>query len=182
MENQSKHVSMLPCPYRNKVLIGHFTLYFKSTYSKFTISEILLSHLLTEINNSQIRGAIRYNDRSNHYPSARPPVRPSTHPPPTHPSIHPSIYLSIFIPVVPNWSIGHPWNASFHFSFLDDRSDRRKAATYTQTQNKHRQTSTPWTGFEHKIPVVERAKTFYALDPAATVISGQPSIFQLISS
>jgi hypothetical protein len=30
------------------------------------------------------------------------------------------IYLSIYlsIPVAPTWSIGYPWNASFHFGFL----------------------------------------------------------------
>jgi hypothetical protein len=27
-------------------------------------------------------------------------------------------YLPIFIHVAPTWSIGHSWNASFHFSFL----------------------------------------------------------------
>jgi hypothetical protein len=27
-------------------------------------------------------------------------------------------YESVFIPVVPTWSTGHPWYASFHFSFL----------------------------------------------------------------
>jgi hypothetical protein len=57
-----------------------------------------------------------------------------------------SIYRSISIPVAPTWSIGHPGNASFHFSFLitsswldpwDGGSDRCKAATYTG-QNKHR--------------------------------------------
>jgi hypothetical protein len=32
--------------------------------------------------------------------------------------IYPSIYLSIHLPVAPTWSIGHPWNASFHLSFL----------------------------------------------------------------
>jgi hypothetical protein len=48
--------------------------------------------------------------------------------------------LSISIPLASTWSIGHPWNASFHFSFLiidrrqdslDGGSARRKAATYT---------------------------------------------------
>jgi hypothetical protein len=38
-----------------------------------------------------------------------------------------------------------------------------------QTQNKHRQTSMPWVGFEPTIPVFERAKTVHALDRAATV-------------
>jgi hypothetical protein len=50
------------------------------------------------------------------------------------------------IPVAPSWSVGHPWNASFHFSFLilhsrqdslDGGSARRKASTYTR-QHKHR--------------------------------------------
>jgi hypothetical protein len=40
----------------------------------------------------------------------------------------------------------------------------------TQIQNKHRQTSIPWVGFEPTIPVFERAKTSHALDHAATVI------------
>jgi hypothetical protein len=39
-----------------------------------------------------------------------------------------------------------------------------------QTQNKHRQTSMPSVEFEPTIPAFERAKTVYALDPAATVI------------
>jgi hypothetical protein len=34
----------------------------------------------------------------------------------------------------------------------------------TQTQNKRRETSTPWVGFEPSLPVFERAKTFHALD------------------
>jgi hypothetical protein len=51
-----------------------------------------------------------------------------------------------FFPVAPTWSIGHPWNAPFHFSFLisDRRQDSsdggsacRKAAAYTG-QHKHR--------------------------------------------
>jgi hypothetical protein len=55
-------------------------------------------------------------------------------------------YLSIFVPVAPTWSTGHPWNASFHFSFLnlncrletlDGGSARRKTAIYTG-QHKHR--------------------------------------------
>jgi hypothetical protein len=33
-------------------------------------------------------------------------------------SIYLSTYLAIFVPVAPTWSIGHSWNASFHFSFL----------------------------------------------------------------
>jgi hypothetical protein len=41
----------------------------------------------------------------------------------------------------------------------------------TQTQNKSTQTSMPRVGFESMIPVFERAKTVYALDRAATLIS-----------
>jgi hypothetical protein len=65
-----------------------------------------------------------------------------------HPSTHPLTHLSTYlpthlpIPAAPTWSIGHPWNASFHFSFLildsrydslDEGSAHLKAATYTQT-------------------------------------------------
>jgi hypothetical protein len=39
----------------------------------------------------------------------------------------------------------------------------------TQTQNKRRQTSMPLAEFEPTIPVFKRAKTFHALDRAATV-------------
>jgi hypothetical protein len=39
----------------------------------------------------------------------------------------------------------------------------------TQTQNKRRQTSVLWVGFELTIPVFERAKTVHVLDRAATV-------------
>jgi hypothetical protein len=50
------------------------------------------------------------------------------------------IYPSLFL-LLPLWSIGHPWNASFHFSFLildsrydflDGGSAQREAATYKQ--------------------------------------------------
>jgi hypothetical protein len=40
---------------------------------------------------------------------------------------------------------------------MDGRSAGRKAATYTQ--NKRIQTTMPRVGFEHTIPVFERAKT-----------------------
>jgi hypothetical protein len=43
-------------------------------------------------------------------------------------------------------------------------SARNKAATYTQTQNKRKQTSMPRVGFEPTIPVFDRAKTFHTLD------------------
>jgi hypothetical protein len=41
---------------------------------------------------------------------------------------------------------------------------------YLQTQNKRKHTSMPRGGFEPTIPVFERAKTFNALDHAATLI------------
>jgi hypothetical protein len=69
-----------------------------------------------------------------------PPIHPPTYLT-THPSTHLPTYLPI--PVASTWSIGHPWNASFHFSFLtlDSRQDpldggsaRHKAALHrTQT-------------------------------------------------
>jgi hypothetical protein len=40
----------------------------------------------------------------------------------------------------------------------------------TQTQNKRRQTSIPWVGFEPTIPVFERAKTVHACDRNAYVL------------
>jgi hypothetical protein len=40
----------------------------------------------------------------------------------------------------------------------------------TQIQNKRKQTSMPWGGFEPAIPAFERAKTVHALDRVATVI------------
>jgi hypothetical protein len=40
----------------------------------------------------------------------------------------------------------------------------------TQTQNKRTQTSMPLMGFEHTIPVFDRAKGVHALDRAATIM------------
>jgi hypothetical protein len=67
------------------------------------------------------------------------------------------------------WSIGHPWNASFHFCFLilytvsrtpwtSDQLVARPLPTHRakQTQNKRRQTSVARVGFEPTIPVLER--------------------------
>jgi hypothetical protein len=58
---------------------------------------------------------------------------------------------------------------------LYEGSARRKAATYTQTQNKHRQTSMSRVGFETTIPVFERTKTVHASGRAASVIGGTRS-------
>jgi hypothetical protein len=52
----------------------------------------------------------------------------------------------------------------------------------TQTQNKRRQTSMPLAGFEPTIPVLKRAKTFHALDGAATVAGCTYALSQAISS
>jgi hypothetical protein len=92
-------------------------------------------------------------------------------------SVWTNIYLSlsIFIPVAPTWSIGHPWNASFHFSFSDSRQDsldrgsaRRKAVTYTQTYNKCKHPCLEWDSNQRSSV---HFQTFHALDRAATVIS-----------
>jgi hypothetical protein len=69
----------------------------------------------------------------------------------------------------------------FHFSFYhrqsvgllglrNSPSQDRYLLRATQTQNKRRQTSMPWVGFEPTITVIERAKSFYSLDRAATVV------------
>jgi hypothetical protein len=97
-------------------------------------------------------------------------------------SLPQSIYPSVFIFVAPTWITGHPWNSSFHFSFLIlgqsagllGRGISPTQSHYlhrtTQTQSRRRQTSMPWVEFEPTIPVFERAKTFHALVRAATVI------------
>jgi hypothetical protein len=87
-----------------------------------------------------------------------------------------SLSHSLF-PVAPTRSIGHPWNASFHFSFLILYTVGRTpwmvdqpVARTTQTQNKRRQISMPWVGFEPTIPAFEQAKTVHTSDSAATVV------------
>jgi hypothetical protein len=86
---------------------------------------------------------------------------------------------SSYILVAPTWSIGNPWNASFHFSFFNLRQSvgllgrgisPSQGRYLTQTQ-----TAMPRVGFEPTIPVFERAKTFHALDRAASVIGEQIS-------
>jgi hypothetical protein len=93
-------------------------------------------------------------------------------------SVCPSVRLPTHLSVAPTWSMLHPWNASFQFSFLtlDIRYDSleggsacRKAAINIK-QNKRRQTFMPWVGFEPTILVFEQAKQFYALDLAVAVI------------
>jgi hypothetical protein len=80
---------------------------------------------------------------------------------------------SLFPFALLNWSIGYQWNALFHFSFsiliqsvgLHRRGICPSQGRYhTQTQNKCRETSIPWVGFEPTIPVFERVTTVHALD------------------
>jgi hypothetical protein len=93
------------------------------------------------------------------------------------------LLLSIFVPVAPTWSIGHPWNASFHFSFVilwtvgrtpwtGDQPVARPLPTHrtTRIQTKCKETSMFWVIFEPTMPLLERENTFHALDWAATVI------------
>jgi hypothetical protein len=96
--------------------------------------------------------------------------------------------LFLYFLLLKLWSIGHPWNVLFHFSFLILRqsvghlgrgispSQGRYLCRTTQTQNKRKHTSVPWVGFEPTIPVFERAKIVHALDRAATVIGYRGSI------
>jgi hypothetical protein len=92
------------------------------------------------------------------------------------------MFLSLFSPLLPLWSMGHPWNALFHFSFFILRQSagllRRgispSQGRYVHTeQHKHRinaQSSIRCVGFEPTIPIFVRAKTVNALHRAATVI------------
>jgi hypothetical protein len=85
------------------------------------------------------------------------------------PTYRPMIYLSMTLqPLVEPWP---PFQFLYLFTqavgLLGRRSVRRKTATYTQ--NKRTQTSVPEVGFEHTIPVFERAKTVHALDRARSL-------------
>jgi hypothetical protein len=94
--------------------------------------------------------------------------------------------VSLSFLLLPLWNIGYLWNAFFLFSFLILRESvgllglgisslqGRYLHRTAQTQNKRRQTSMPWVGFEPTIPVFQRAKTFHASDRAATVIGQRP--------
>jgi hypothetical protein len=80
------------------------------------------------------------------------------------------------------------WTSAAFFSFLNLHTVRRTPRTgdqpvtrplpthrTTQTQNKRTQiqTSMPSVGFEHTIPVLQRAKTVHVLQRAATVIGSR---------
>jgi hypothetical protein len=51
----------------------------------------------------------------------------------------------------------------------------------TPTHNKRNESSTPWVGLQITIPGLERAKTFHALDRAATAIDW-PLLLRLLNS
>jgi hypothetical protein len=84
---------------------------------------------------------------------------------------------SLSFPLLPLWSIGHPWNTLFHFRFLIlgqsvgllgrgiSLSQGRYLHMATQTQNKRWHSCLGWA-----IRAFERAKTFHALDRSPTVI------------
>jgi hypothetical protein len=57
--------------------------------------------------------------------------------------------------------------------WMEDQSVARRLPANRTTQNKRTQTSMSLVGFEPTIPVLERAKTVHALDPAATVIGNE---------
>jgi hypothetical protein len=65
--------------------------------------------------------------------------------------------------------------------WTEDQPVARTLPTHgtTQTQNKCTQISMPRVGFEPTIPTSEQAKTFHALDRAATVIGGAHHCFIL---
>jgi hypothetical protein len=95
-------------------------------------------------------------------------------------SIHPSTIASI-------WSIGHPWNVSFLFSFLNlvgstpSTGDQPVARPLSNTnKNKRKQTSMPWVEFEPTIPVLERSKIFHALECLRPRGRFKPSFIEFI--
>jgi hypothetical protein len=87
-----------------------------------------------------------------------------------------SMYLSI--PVAPLGALGNRETiVSLQFlnlrqlvGLLGWRISPSQGRYLTQTQNKRRQTSMSWVGFEPTIPVFKQAKTFHAIDRTTTVI------------
>jgi hypothetical protein len=92
------------------------------------------------------------------------------------------------------WSIGHPWKALFHFSFLIStqsvellgRSISPSPGHYQhrtiQTQSNRRRTSMLRVGYKATIPKFERANIVYALDRPATLMDSLiQSDFKLLS-
>jgi hypothetical protein len=88
-------------------------------------------------------------------------------------------WLIFLFPVAPNLEHRTSVKRFFSLQFLNPKTVGRTPWMVDQpvarplpiqTQNKHRQTFIPWVGFESTIPAFELAKTFHALDRAATVI------------
>jgi hypothetical protein len=89
-----------------------------------------------------------------------------------HSLIHSSMVLQ---PFVGPWPLLHFRNLFYTDGRTRWTSDQpiarpRPAHRATPTQNKRRQTSMRWVGFETTIPAFELAKTVHAFDRAATVI------------
>jgi FAD synthase len=90
-------------------------------------------------------------------------------------------FSSSSIPVAPTWKIGIRETLCFTSVFnlrqsvgLLGRDISPSQGLYlTHIQNKQKQTSMSRVGFEPRMPVLERAKTFHILDCAATVIGNQ---------
>jgi hypothetical protein len=84
-----------------------------------------------------------------------------------------NIYLWLYSSFVGPWPLFRFLNLYIVGStpWKGDQPVARPLPTHrtTQTQNKCKQTSMPWVGFEPTIPEFERAKTVHALDHAATV-------------
>jgi hypothetical protein len=97
----------------------------------------------------------------------------------THLSIYSSkallLSLGRFFSFLILYTVGRtPW--------MGDQPVARPKSTHrtTQTQNKCRQTSMPWVGFESTIPAFEREKTVHALDRAAIVIVSDVTYWTII--
>jgi hypothetical protein len=92
--------------------------------------------------------------------------------------IHLSFYLSIYLWLYsPLLGLGRFFSSMISYTvgstpWTDEQPVARPLPAHrtVQTENKRRQTSMPQVGFEPTVPVSERAKTFHALDLAATVI------------
>jgi hypothetical protein len=95
----------------------------------------------------------------------------------TTPVLYNCLYLCIYGSTALCWAL-IAFSVSWSFytvgrtPWMRDQLVARPPPTHraTQTQNKNTQTSMPWVGFEPTIPAFVRAKTFHALDCAATAM------------
>jgi hypothetical protein len=127
----------------------------------FPLEKLIIPMMVTKLSNvTEHESSLSYSPKS---------LQRSPH------TRHFSGSISFLLPLL--WSIKHPWNTLFHFSFLilgqsvglpgrGDQSVARPLLAHrtTQTQNKRTQTSMPWVGLKPIIPAFERAKTVHALD------------------